>query len=58
MRGWVREITLSLDLVRTPERIVAGSRRAGELIAYFERLVAETPPRAEGQSAELADRRA
>jgi cytochrome P450 len=39
VRGWVREITLSLDLVRTPERIVAGSRRAGELIAYFERLV-------------------
>ena len=41
VRGWVREITLSLDLVRTPERIAAGSRRAGELIAYFERLVAE-----------------
>lgn len=39
VRGWVREITLSLDLVRTPERIAAGSRRAGELIAYFERLV-------------------
>ncbi len=41
VRGWVREITLSLDLVRTPERIVAGSRRAGELIRYFERLVAD-----------------
>jgi cytochrome P450 len=41
VRGWVREITLSLDLVRTPERIVAGSRRASELIAYFERLVAD-----------------
>lgn len=41
VRGWVREITLSLDLVRTPERIAAGSRRASELIAYFERLVAE-----------------
>lgn len=41
IRGWVREITLSLDLVRTPERIDAGSRRAGELIAYFDRLVAE-----------------
>lgn len=41
VRGWVREITLSLDLVRTPERIIAGSRRAGELIGYFERLVAE-----------------
>jgi cytochrome P450 len=41
VRGWVREITLSLDLVRTPERIAAGSRRAGELIAYFERLVAQ-----------------
>ncbi|MBN8874786.1 MAG: cytochrome P450 [Rhodospirillales bacterium] len=40
VRGWVREITLSLDLVRTPERIAAGSRRAAELIAYFERLVA------------------
>ena len=39
VRGWVREITLSLDLVRTPERIATGSRRAGELIAYFERLV-------------------
>lgn len=39
VRGWVREITLSLDLVRTPERIIAGSRRAGELIGYFERLV-------------------
>lgn len=41
VRGWVREITLSLDLVRTPERIAAGSRRAGELIAYFDRLVAQ-----------------
>ncbi|MGE5272069.1 MAG: cytochrome P450 [Thiohalocapsa sp.] len=41
VRGWVREITLSLDLVRTPERIRAGSRRAAELIAYFEALVAE-----------------
>ena len=41
VRGWVREITLSLDLVRTPERIAAGSRRAVELIAYFDRLVAE-----------------
>jgi cytochrome P450 len=40
VRGWVREITLSLDLVRTPERIAAGSRRAFELIAYFEKLVA------------------
>jgi cytochrome P450 len=39
VRGWVREITLSLDLVRTPERIAAGSRRATELIAYFEHLV-------------------
>ena len=39
VRGWVREITLSLDLVRTPERIAAGSRRADELILYFERLV-------------------
>jgi cytochrome P450 len=37
----VREITLSLDLVRTPERIAAGSRRAGELIGYFDRLVNE-----------------
>jgi cytochrome P450 len=41
VRGWVREITLSLDLVRTPARILAGSRRAAELIAYFDRLVAE-----------------
>ncbi len=41
VRGWVREITLSLDMVRTPERIAAGSRRAGELIGYFERLVNE-----------------
>lgn len=41
VRGWVREITLSLDLVRTPERIAAGSRRAGALIRYFERLVEE-----------------
>lgn len=41
VRGWVREITLSLDMVRTPERIAAGSRRAGELIGYFERLVSE-----------------
>jgi cytochrome P450 len=41
VRGWVREITLSLDLVRTPERIAAGSRRAGSLIGYFEKLVAE-----------------
>ena len=41
VRGWVREITLSLDLVRTPERIAAGSRRAGELLAYFDRLVAQ-----------------
>ena len=39
VRGWVREITLSLDLVRTPDRIAAGSHRAGELIRYFERLV-------------------
>jgi cytochrome P450 len=39
VRGWVREITLSLDLVRTPERIVAGSRRASQLIAYFGQLV-------------------
>jgi len=38
VRGWVREITLSLDLVRTPERIRAGSRRAGELVAYFATL--------------------
>jgi cytochrome P450 len=41
IRGWVREITLSLDLVRTPERIDAGSRRAVELIGYFDRLVAD-----------------
>jgi cytochrome P450 len=41
VRGWVREITLSLDLVRTPARIAAGSRRAAELIAYFDRLVTE-----------------
>lgn len=41
VRGWVREITLSLDLVRTPERIAAGSRRAAELIAYFDGLVRE-----------------
>jgi cytochrome P450 len=41
VRGWVREITLSLDMVRTPERIAAGSRRAAELIGYFERLVNE-----------------
>jgi cytochrome P450 len=40
VRGWVREITLSLDLVRTPERIRAGSRRAVELIAYFDELIA------------------
>jgi cytochrome P450 len=40
VRGWVREITLSLDLVRTPERIRAGSRRAAELVAYFDQLVA------------------
>jgi cytochrome P450 len=40
VRGWVREITLSLDLVRTPERIRAGSRRAAELIAYFDALTA------------------
>ncbi|SFK44647.1 cytochrome P450 [Falsiroseomonas stagni] len=39
VRGWVREITLSLDLVRTPERIAAGSRRAAELVAYFGALV-------------------
>ena len=36
VRGWVREITLALDLVRTPERIAVGSRRAAELIAYFD----------------------
>lgn len=41
VRGWVREITLALDLVRTPERIRAGSRRAAELIAYFDALVAD-----------------
>lgn len=41
VRGWVREITLSLDLVRTPQRIRAGSRRAAELVAYFDGLVAE-----------------
>lgn len=41
IRGWVREITLALDLVRTPERINTGSRRAGELIAYFDALVAD-----------------
>jgi cytochrome P450 len=41
VRGWVREITLSLDLVRTEARIAAGSRRAVELIAYFDRLVKE-----------------
>jgi cytochrome P450 len=40
VRGWVREITLSLDLVRTPDRIRAGSRRAAELIAYFDALTA------------------
>ncbi|MGH7030603.1 MAG: cytochrome P450 [Stellaceae bacterium] len=39
VRGWVREITLSLDLVRTPQRIRAGSRRAAELVAYFDALV-------------------
>jgi cytochrome P450 len=40
VRGWVREITLSLDLVRTPDRIRAGARRAAELIAYFDALTA------------------
>ena len=39
VRGWVREITLSLDLVRTPQRIRAGSRRAAQLVAYFDALV-------------------
>lgn len=41
IRNWVREITLALDLVRTPERINTGSRRAAELIAYFDALVAD-----------------
>ena len=41
IRAWVREITLSLDLVRTPDRIRAGSERAAELIAYFDALVRE-----------------
>ncbi|MEQ8816182.1 MAG: cytochrome P450 [Thalassobaculum sp.] len=40
IRGWVREITLGLDLVRTPERILAASARATELIEYFRGLVA------------------
>lgn len=39
IRGWVREITLSLDLVRTPERIRTGARRATELLAYFRDLI-------------------
>lgn len=48
IRGWVREITLALDLVRTPERIAAGSRRAAELIAYFDRLVRDHRARPRG----------
>ena len=47
VRGWVREITLSLDLVRTPERIVAGSRRASQLIGYFEHWSKTTGARRE-----------
>jgi len=39
IRGWVREVTLALDLVRTPERIRAGSVRAAELVAYFRDLL-------------------
>jgi len=48
VRGWVREITLSLDLVRTPERIIAGARRASELIAYFDSLVRDHRARPRG----------
>ncbi len=44
IRGWVREITLGLDLVRTPERILAASARAKELIEYFRGLVAAHRP--------------
>lgn len=36
IRGWVRDIVLALDLVRTPERISTGSRRAQDLLAYFD----------------------
>lgn len=40
IRDWVRTITASLDLIRTPERIKAGAERAVELGAYFQDLVA------------------
>jgi hypothetical protein len=39
IRGWVREITLALDLVRTPERILTGAKRAAELVGYFRELI-------------------
>ncbi len=39
IRGWVREITQSLDILRTPGTIRTGSRRAAELIAYFRDLI-------------------
>jgi cytochrome P450 len=39
IRGWVREVTMALDLVRTPETIRTGSARAANLLAYFRELI-------------------
>ena len=40
IRDWVRTITASLDVIRTPASIKAGAERAVELGAYFQDLVA------------------